>query len=165
MLMQLIQVEESGYNGKPGTVGHPFYDGGTLPVYTSPDSLLKGMKAYARLLEESDKIGFCIIDPFELADMAEDYQAYGLRHLVFDPPPAPEGEIWIVGDRIPVRAYCKAIEAIRPEFEKLSADAVDRFFQESHLNEEPYVRWPNASADDIAADLLARIEEWTECDQ
>lgn len=62
-------------------------------------------------------------------------------------------------------AYCKAIEAIRPEFEKLSAEAVDRFFQESHLNKEPYVRWPNASADDIAADLLARIEEWTECDQ
>jgi hypothetical protein len=62
-----------------------------------------------------------------------------------------------------VGEYRKAIEEIRPQFEKLDAEARAQFCRASHLEKEPFVRWPETRAEDKVADLHARIEELIDC--
>lgn len=164
MLLYLMTTEQSGDAGEPGIAGYPLYEGDKLPVFTSPESLSGGLKSCASSLRDSDYIGFEITDPFKLSEMLEGAVVYGLRWLLFDPPPAPNAKLWIIGSPIPVGEYRTAIEEIRPEFETLSAEAADKFCQPSHLKEEPFVRWPDVRAEDIGADLRARIRELIDCD-
>jgi hypothetical protein len=159
MLLYLMRTEQSGAAEEHGIAGYPLYGGDKLPVFTSPESLAGGLKSCASSLQDSDYIGFEIMNPFELSEMLGFFGRHGLQSLLFDPPPAPQGEVWIIGSPIPVGEYRRAIEEFRPEFEKLSAEALDEFCSASHLVEEPFVRWPFASIEEIAADLRARIEE------
>jgi hypothetical protein len=69
-----------------------------------------------------------------------------------------------LGNPIPVDDYCSAIEEMRPWFEKLDEEALDKFCRPSHLRKEPFVRWPAAHIEEIAADLRAQIEELIDCD-
>jgi hypothetical protein len=156
----LIVAEQSSAGSIPG---YPLYEDSMLPVFTSPESFASGLKACASASPEYDSLGFELTDPFELSEMLSSCEERGLRSLLFDPPPAPDGELWIVGTPIPVGEYRDAIEELRPGFEKLSAEAVDEFRRLSHLAGEPFVRWPAARAEDIAADLRARIEELIDC--
>lgn len=164
MLFYLMTTEQGGDAEEPGITGYPLYAGDKLPVFTSPEAFAGGLKSCASSLQDSDYIGFVVTDPFELAEMVESFEANGLRALVFDPPPAPDGELWIIGAPIPVGEYRNAIEEIRPEFAKLSAEAASEFCAASHIAEEPFVRWPGARAEDIVADLRARIQELTDFD-
>jgi hypothetical protein len=145
---------------EPISAWFPYYGNHTLPVRTSPESLLRAMKACASSSQDDDYIGFQQTDPFELTEMIEDFKEHGLQSLVFDPPPAPDGKLWIV-DPIPVDDYCRAIEKLRPQFEELDEEALEEFCRPSHLRKEPFVRWAAADIDEIAADLRARIEELT----
>src|SRR5215208_504131 len=117
------------------------------------------MRACALTSPEIDYIGFEEKDPFELSEMVGLLEQTGLKFLVFDPPADTDGELRIVGRPIPVGEYRSAIEGIEPEFERLSPEAVEEFRRPSHLERWPFVRWPDADAEDIAADLHARIEE------
>ena len=164
MLFYLIVAEQSGDAEKPSIAGYPLYGDHTLPVHTSLESLVGAMKACASSSQDDDYIGFQVTDPFELAEMIEDFKAHGLTSLVFDPPPAPEGKLWILGNPIPVDDYCNAIAEIRPQFEELDEEAFDEFCRPSHLRKEPFVRWPAAHIDEIAADLRAHIEELIDSD-
>jgi hypothetical protein len=159
MLLYLIVAEQTGDAKRSSSVGYPMYEGSMLPVFTSPESFASALKACASASQEYENLGFEITDPFELSEMLGRLEEHGLRSLLFDPPPAPDGRLWIIGSPIPVSEYRKAIEEIRPEFEKLSAEAMDEFCRASHLVEEPFVRWPDASMGVLAADLRARIEE------
>jgi hypothetical protein len=161
-------VEQRSEPEEPGTSGYVTY--GTdefesmLLAYTCLQSLAGGMKACAATSGEHDYVGFQQTDPFELSEILGYLEAHGLKYLLFDPPPAPDGEVWVIGSPIPVGEYRNAIEEIRPLFEKLGAEAKARFCRPSHLENEPFVRWPNARAETIAADLRARIEELLDCD-
>jgi hypothetical protein len=147
-----------------GSISYVFYgdevSGTTLPVYTSPESRTRAMKALASTLRGSDYVGFDPKNPFALLGTIEWLEEYRLETLLFDPLLAPDGKLRITADPIPVVEYRKAVEGIDLLFEKLDAEAANRFFRESHLKKEPFVRWPNARAEDIAADLRAWIEEW-----
>jgi hypothetical protein len=139
---------------------HSYYQGGRLPVLTSPESSQRFRKAYAKPLQKANQPVYLKRTPFELALMTEYLEAKDLDSLYFDP--LPDWREWgIITGSIPFIYYRRAIEAIRPEFEKLDAEAMAQFCRPSHLHEEPFVRWRKAGAEDIAADLRARIEEWT----
>jgi hypothetical protein len=159
----LLTTAQGGDAEELSSTGYPLYEGHLLPVRTSPESLAMAMKAYASSSCDDDYIGFQITDPFELAEMIEDLKEHGLQSLVFDPPPAPDGKLWIV-DPIPADDYCSAIEEIRPQFEELDDEALDEFCRPSHLRKEPFVRWPAAHIDEIVDDLRAQIEELIDCD-
>ncbi len=163
MLFYLIVVEQSDDTGEPGVASYPLYEGSVLPVRTSLQSLAMAMKACASSSHDDDYIGFEVTDPFELAEMIENFKEHGLQSLVFDPPPAPDGKLWIV-DPIPVDDYCRAIEKLRPQFEELDEEALEEFCRPSHLRREPFVRWPAAHIDEIAADLRAQLEELIDSD-
>ena len=164
MLFYLLTIEHSGDAEEPGIAGYPVYGDGMLPVLTSPESLTNALKACASSSQEFDYIGFEVTDPFELAETVRTSEAHNLRTLLFDPPPAPDGHLWIVANPIPLRDYRSSIETIRRELEKLGSEAVVQFCQPSHLREEPFVRWPDADMEEIAADLRARVEELNVCD-
>jgi hypothetical protein len=157
----LLTTAQSSDVEEPSSADYPFYGDHILPVRTSPESLARAMKAFASSWQGVDYIGFEVTDPFELAEMIGFFKEHGLKTLLFDPPPAPDGNLWILGDPIPVDDYRRAIEEIRPQFENLDAEALEEFCRPSHLTKEPFVRWPAARAEDIAADLRARMEELT----
>ena len=165
MKFYTVFIEEGSRADDPEFLLHCQNDCEMLMVCTSPESLARIVEAATSSLQEFAAIDFCETTAFELADLIIGLEGYGLQWLLFDPVPSPEDGLRPVGKPIPASAYRKVIELIRPAFEKLSTEAVDRFLQESHLNKEPFVRWPNASAEHLAADLLARIEEWTECEE
>jgi hypothetical protein len=160
----LLTTAQGGDDKEPSSAGYPFYGDHTLPVHTSLESVVRAMKAYASSSHDDDYIGFQATDPFELAEMIKDFKEHGLTSLVFDPPPAPDGNVWILGDPISVDDYRSAIEEIRPQFDKLDEEALEEFCRPSYLKKEPFVRWPFARAEDIAADLRAQIEELIDCD-
>jgi hypothetical protein len=157
----LLTTAQGGDAEEFSIAGYPLYEGHLLPVRTSPEAIVRAMKACASSSQDDDYIGFQVTDPFELAEMIGDFKEHGLTSLLFDPPPAPDGNVWILGNPIPVDDYCSAIEELRPRFEKLDAEALDEFCRPSHLRKEPFVRWPAAHIDEIAADLRAQIEELT----
>lgn len=165
MKFYTVLIEEGSRADDPELLPHYQNDCEVLMVCTSPESLANIVEAATSSLQESAEIGFCETNAFELADLIIGLEGYGLQWLLFDPVPGTGDGLRFVGRPIPASAYRRMIELIRPAFEKLSAEAVDRFLQESHLNKEPFVRWPNASSEHVAADLLARIEEWTECEE
>ena len=144
MDLYLLLVEKSGDAEEPSSTSYITYEhnasGAVLPVYTTTEALTDAMKACASS-RDFDYIGFELTDPFDLADMTESLEAYGLKALVFDPPPAPHGKISVVGDPVPVGEYRSAVEEIRSRFEELGAEA-------------------EASVEGINADLHALIEEW-----
>jgi hypothetical protein len=160
----LLTTAQSGAAEELSSAGYPLYEGHLLPVRTSPESLAWAMKACASSSQDDDYIGFQVTDPFELVEMIEDFKDHGLTSLLSDPPPAPDGNVWILGNPIPVDDYCSAIEEMRPWFEKLDEEALDKFCRPSHLRKEPFVRWPAAHIEEIAADLRAQIEELIDCD-
>jgi hypothetical protein len=164
VLFYLIVVEQSDDAGELGVASHPLYEDSVLPVHTSLESLVRAMKACASSSQDDDYIGFQVTDPFDLAEMIEDFKEHGPTSLVFDPPPAPDGKLWILGNPIAVDDYCTAIAEIRPQFEQLDAEALEEFCRPSHFRKEPFVRWPAAHIDEIAADLRAQIEELIDCD-
>ena len=164
MLFYLLEIEEDRDTAKHGLSELPLHDGETLAVFTSPQSLSRAMKAQASL-PKVRHAGFSITDPFDLAVLVDRYERSGLKYLMFDPTPTSDGLLQASGDPIPTSDYFDSIHGLLGKLEKLDAKGEERFFQASHLNKEPFVRWPNASADDIAADLLARIDEWTECEE
>jgi hypothetical protein len=114
----LSLVEQSSETEEPSTARHVTYgdnvSGAMLPVYTSPESFAGALKAYASAWRDFDYIRFDITDPFELTEIIGPLEAYGLKSLLFDPPPAPDGKVWILGGPVPVGEYRKAIEEIRP---------------------------------------------------
>ena len=138
----------------------PYYGDGIVPVHTS----LQSCSPFVRRCngeEESRQFVGLGKDPFQLAEMVESLKAFGGKSLYFDPLPAPDGEIWTWGEPIPMDDYRSLIAGIRPEFEKLGEEAVTRFKQPSHLRDEPFVRWRNQQVEEIVADILCWIEEWT----
>jgi hypothetical protein len=162
VLFQLVQAAKIDKTSGELVAGYPtyWYQGDRcLPVFTSPESLFGGLKACASTSPEADYVGHVETDPIDLVEIVGALEAYGLKSLVFDPPMAPDGKVWNIGASIPVGEYRKAIEEIRPAFERLSAEAVEKFCEISHLEKEPFVRWPRADAEAIAADLLAQIAE------
>ena len=162
MLFQLVRADKFDEARGRLVEGYPtyWYQGDRcLPVFTSPESLDGGLNACASTSPEAEFIGLMKLDPFALVEIAGALEAYGLKYLVFDPPIAPDGKVSNLGSSIPVGEYRKAIEEIRPAFERLSAEAVEKFCEISHLEKEPFVRWPRADAKAIAADLLAQIAE------
>jgi hypothetical protein len=161
VIFYLLTTAQNSDAEEPSSAGYPFFGDHMLPVHTSLESLVMAMKACASSSQDDDYIGFQVTDPFELAEMIEDLKEHGLTSLVFDPPPAPDGKLWILGDPIPVDDYCSAIDDIRPLFETLDEEALEEFCRSSHLKKEPFVRWPAAHIGEIAADLRAHIEELT----
>jgi hypothetical protein len=140
------------------------YGDNVMPVFTSPESVWYFLKVSAAKVQEPDQRVCLIKNPFDLVELLAALEANGLKSLFFDPIPDPDGNLLTWGDPILVGEYCSSIEQIRPEFEKLGEVALAQFCRHSHLQEEPFVRWREASADRIAADLRAEIEEWIDCD-
>jgi hypothetical protein len=157
MLFYVVNTESSALK----RMYHSYYLGGELPVLTSPESSQRFLKAYAKPLQKSNQPIYFERTPFELALMVDYLEAKDLESLCFDPLPESDwGKTGIITGSIPFIYYRRAIEAIRPDFEKLDAEAMAQFCRPSHLHEEPFVRWRRARAEDIAADLRSRIEEW-----
>ena len=145
-------------------VGFRFYGDNILPVFTSPESC-------SRFAEVCDveKQGTVLrlrlgINPFELSDKVEFLEQRGYEALCFDPLLAPGSAWWTREGTILLSDYRRSIEEICPIFEKLGEEAVGQFCQASHLREEPFVRWPDAGIEEIAADIRARVEELIDCD-
>jgi hypothetical protein len=134
-----------------------------LPVYTSPEGRTAAMTALASTLGDSEYIGFQPTNPFVLLETIEWLEKDRLETLLFDPLITPDGKLRITGNPIPVVEYCKAIEDIYFLVTRLDAEARAQFYRDSHLKKEPFVRWPNARAEDVNADLRCRIEEWIDC--
>lgn len=159
MLFYVVNTESNALK----RMYHSYYGDGRLPVLTSPESSQRFRKAYARPLQKANQPVYLERTPFELALMTEYLEAKDLESLYFDP--LPDWREWgIITASIPFIYYRRAIEAIRPEFEKLDAEALDEFCRPSHLRKVPFVRWPAAHIDEIAADLRAQIEELIDCE-
>lgn len=140
------------------------FDFTMLPIYTSPEGRTAAMTALASTLPDHDYVGFEPTSPFELLETIEWLKKDRLEILLFDPLITPDGELWITGHVIPVAEYVNAIEDIYPLVTRLDAEAKAQFYCDSHLKKEPFVRWRNAHAEDIVADLRAQMEELTACD-
>jgi len=88
----LLTTAQSGDAEEPSSARYPYYGDHThhtLPVHTSLESLVMAMKACASSSQDDAYIGFQVTDPFELAEMIEDFKEHGLTSLVFDPPTCP----------------------------------------------------------------------------
>ena len=138
----------------------PYYGDGIVPVHTSLQSL-SPLVGPCKGEEESGQLVGLGTDPFQLAEMVDSLKASGGKSLFFDPLPAPDGNLWTWVEPIPMDDYLSLMAEIRPEFEKLGEEAVTRFRQPSHLRDEPFVRWRNQQVEEIVADILCWIEEWT----
>ena len=99
-----------------------------------------------------------------LVAVREFLEQRGYEALCFDPLLAPGSAWWTREGTILLSDYRRSIEEICPIFEKLGEEAVGQFCQASHLREEPFVRWPDAGIEEIAADIRARVEELIDCD-
>lgn len=162
MLFYIVNTRSSALKGMYAS----YYRDERLPVLTSPESQQRFLKTHVKPLQEPSQPVFFERTPFELALMVDYLEAKGLDSLSFDPLPESDWhETGIIPYSIPFIYYRRAIEAIRPEFEKLDAEAKARVCQPSHLYTAPFVRWRKADAEYIATDLRARIEEWSECDE
>jgi len=137
-----------------------YYGDNLLPVFTSPESLWCFLEASAAKMQEPDHRVCVVNNPFELAELVGSFEANGLEFLFFDPLSSPDGDLWTWGNPIPASEYRASIEEIRPQFEKLGAEAVAQFCRPSHLEAEPFVRWRTTRVEEIASDLRARMEEW-----
>jgi hypothetical protein len=135
--------------------GLRLYGDKILPVFTSPESLRRFM-AGNDIDEQGTPWDVAVMkDPLELADTGEHFEEREFKSLIFDPLTVPSGDdLWTRVRTISLSDYRRFIEQIRPAFETLTPEA-SRLRQE-----EEVVGIHHLSAEVIAAELRAQIEEW-----
>lgn len=137
------------------------YDDDVLPVFSSLESLW-------RFVGSSHSANNLVrpvphkVNPVELAVMVEQWQARGLRYLVFDPASASAGRWQSAKKPMSVSAYRRYIVELAREVKKLRAEGEARFGDRfsGRDGRQELLAWCALRAKEVTANARARAGEW-----